>query len=238
MESHRPDTRSRADSQWGGAEPGGHQPYLRDTWTNDLLIGYHTSRTTKSSNFKHPYSIVQKVTTGPCGASVVISCSGADHKGVFKNIGKNYQQVQPASAAFPLWCTIKRYLPEPIAQSLDRFAGGDSRVGGGSLSSPGAGRSSVTIISARLSRPDTGSYLIRVVETRSTLGGARLAIETWVVSVTFPLLGIHSILTRTVSISWNMMMVLINVNSIKYHDERGYLCTELMSRTLHRSVYP
>ena len=101
MESHRPDTRSRADSQWGGAEPGEHQPYLQDTWTNDILIGYHTSRTTKSSNFKHPYSIVQKVTTGPCGASVVISCSGADHKGVFKNIikitGRSSLPQQPSN---------------------------------------------------------------------------------------------------------------------------------------------
>ena len=36
----------------------------------------------KSHNFKHPYSVVQKFTTGPCGASAEIGYLFADHEGV------------------------------------------------------------------------------------------------------------------------------------------------------------
>ena len=49
-----------------------------DVKTNDHLVGCSASNSAKSSNFKQPYSVVQKFTTGPCGASVAISCSCAD----------------------------------------------------------------------------------------------------------------------------------------------------------------
>ena len=38
-------------------------------------IGLSTSASTKFINFKHLYAVVQNFTTGPCGASVVISSS-------------------------------------------------------------------------------------------------------------------------------------------------------------------
>ena len=47
-------------------------------------IVWQTSVPAKSSNFNHPYSVVQQFTTGPCGASIAISCSCADHEGDLK----------------------------------------------------------------------------------------------------------------------------------------------------------
>ena len=41
---------------------------------NDHLVGFSISNSAKYIHFKHPYSLVEKFTTGPCGAIVVISC--------------------------------------------------------------------------------------------------------------------------------------------------------------------
>ena len=54
-----------------------------DVETNVHLVGCRTSNSAKSSNFEHPYCVVQKVTTGPCGAGVAISHAQAI-KGVIK----------------------------------------------------------------------------------------------------------------------------------------------------------
>ena len=51
---------------------------------NYHLVVYCTSDSARSSNIKHPYSVVQKFTTDPCGTCVPISCSCVDHKHIFK----------------------------------------------------------------------------------------------------------------------------------------------------------
>ena len=64
--------------------------YVNTATTNDHLVGYQTSDSAKSSNFKHPYSVVQNFITGPFGASVAISYSCTDQADL-KN-EKNYWQ--------------------------------------------------------------------------------------------------------------------------------------------------
>ena len=48
----------------------------------DHSIGLSNSASAKSSNFKHPYAAAQNFTTVQSGASVTISYSCEDHKGV------------------------------------------------------------------------------------------------------------------------------------------------------------
>ena len=53
------------------------------------LLVYQTSVQAKSSNIKHPYSLVQNFTTSPCGTSVAISRLCEDHiKRCFKKLNK------------------------------------------------------------------------------------------------------------------------------------------------------
>ena len=62
----------------------------------------------KSSNFKLPYSVVQKFTTGPCGTSVAISLSCAEYWGVLKN--KKILAEPDSPSSLPILMYYKSYL--------------------------------------------------------------------------------------------------------------------------------
>ena len=90
-------------------------------------IVWQTSVPAESSYFKHPYSVVQKFTIGPCGASVAISCSCTDHDGVLKNkikiTGSSSLSQRPSNFAIlyqHTWCLVKGMVHANQKMSTDR----------------------------------------------------------------------------------------------------------------------